>query len=96
MLRGGDSPEDILARIFGNSYELLDRIPVRFHCPCSKERVERAILLLGETAITEMIGESETGESTEVVCQFCNANYYLSVEDLEDLRGRAARRESAA
>ena len=96
MLRDGDSPEDILARIFGNSFELLDRMPVRFHCPCSKERVERAFLLLGETAITEMIGESEVSGSTEVVCQFCNANYYLSVADLEDLRSRAARRESAA
>ena len=49
-----------------------------------------------ETTITEMIGESETSGSTEVVCQFCNANYYLSVADLEDLRGRAARRESPA
>ena len=96
MLRGGDSPEDMLTRIFGNSYEILDRMPVRFHCPCSKERVERAILLLGETAITEMIAESESSGPTEVVCQFCNALYYLSAADLEDLRERAAQRESAA
>ena len=96
MLRGGESPEDILGRIFGNAYELLERKPVRFHCPCSKERVERAILLLGGVAITEMIAESDNDRSTEVICQFCNATYYLSTADLEDLRERAGQRESAA
>jgi molecular chaperone Hsp33 len=96
MLRGGETPEGILARIFGDSFELLDRKPVRFHCPCSRERVERAIMLLGETAISEMVVESEAAGSTEVICQFCNAAYYLSTAELDLLRERAARRESAA
>ncbi len=96
MLRSGDSPEDILARIFGESFDTLDRKPVRFHCPCSKERVERAILLLGENTISEMIAESESSGSTEVICQFCNAAYYLSTAELAELRDRASRRESAA
>ncbi|HSL70549.1 MAG TPA: Hsp33 family molecular chaperone HslO [Longimicrobiales bacterium] len=95
MLRGGDSPEDILSRIFGDSFDLLDRMPVRFHCPCSLERVERAILLLGETAIDEMIAENAHDSATEVVCQFCNATYYLSVDELDSLRQRATR-DSAA
>ena len=96
MLRGGDSPEDILARIFGNAFEVLDRMPVRFHCPCSKERVERALKLLGESAITELIQENESQGTTEVVCQFCNATYYLSRAELESLRSAAGRRETAA
>jgi molecular chaperone Hsp33 len=95
MLRGGDSPEDILSRIFGDDFELLDRMPVRFHCPCSLERVERAILLLGENAIDEMIAECNDG-STEVVCQFCTATYYLSADELDSLRQRARTRDSAA
>lgn len=96
MLRGGDSPEDILARIFGHAFEVLDRMPVRFHCPCSKERVERALKLLGESAITELIQENESKGSTEVVCQFCNATYYLSRAELESLKSVADRRETAA
>jgi molecular chaperone Hsp33 len=96
MLRGGDSPEDILARIFGSAFEVLDRMPVRFHCPCSKERVERALKLLGESAITELIQENESKGTTEVVCQFCNATYYLSRAELESLRSVADRRETAA
>jgi molecular chaperone Hsp33 len=96
MLRGGDSPEDMLGRIFGKSYLLQDRMAVRFHCPCSKERVERAILLLGEAAISEMIQEGAGRGAAEVICQFCNATYYLSLPELEALKTRAVTRESAA
>lgn len=94
MLRSGDTPEAMLARIFGSSFELAEKRPVRFHCPCSKERVERAILLLGENAIQEMLDQDNGGENTEVVCQFCSAAYYLSPQELEQLlitsRERAA------
>jgi molecular chaperone Hsp33 len=96
MLRNGDSPEDMLGRIFGHSFDLLDRMPVRFHCPCSKERVERAIMLLGQDAILEMIGESAARGATEAVCQFCNATYHLSAVELEVLHTRVTNRESAA
>jgi molecular chaperone Hsp33 len=96
MLRGGDAPEDILRRIFGEAHDVLDRMPVRFHCPCSKERVERAIVLLGEEAISEMIAEIDESGSTEVVCQFCNAEYYLNTAELEQLVERSRSRESAA
>ena len=96
MLRGGDTPEDILRRILGDSLEVLDRMPVRFYCPCSLERVERAIMLLGETAIDEVIQEAREKGQTEVVCQFCNAAYYLAVHELESLRERARMRDTAA
>jgi molecular chaperone Hsp33 len=96
MLREGDTPEAILARIFGDGFEVLDRLPVRFHCPCSLERVERAIRLLGESAIQDMIRETASTGSTEVVCQFCNEKYYLSPAELERLKLRNDPRESAA
>jgi molecular chaperone Hsp33 len=94
MLRGGDSPEDILARIFGEAFEVFERTPVRFHCPCSMARVERAMLLLGEAAIAEMIDEAITRGSTEVICEFCQTRYYLSTAQLEALRADA--RDTAA
>jgi molecular chaperone Hsp33 len=96
MLRGGDTPEDILTRILGDSLEILERMPVRFYCPCSLERVERAIMLLGETAIDEVIQEAREKGQTEVVCHFCNATYYLAVHELESLRERARQRDTAA
>jgi len=89
MLRDGDSPEDMLRRIFGNAVEILESRPVRFHCPCSLERVEQAILLLGPEAIEEMIADSNATGSTEVVCQFCSNAYYLDRAQLESLRDTA-------
>ena len=84
MLRQHESPEDILARIFGaDGYSLLDRTPVRFHCPCSRERAERALLLLG----AEQIEELRAGEApgTELKCEFCLAAYEFTDEELAAL-----------
>jgi molecular chaperone Hsp33 len=63
MLRAGDSPEDVLERIFGGGVNMLDRLPVRFHCPCSRERAERALLLLGEEVIRGMINDAASTPS---------------------------------
>jgi len=85
MLRRGDSPDDILARIFPGGYELLDRIPVRFHCPCSRERAERALMLLGQAALGEMRDEGIERGHTEVVCQFCSAEYRFTTAEIDQL-----------
>lgn len=92
MLRSGDSPEGILTRIFPEGYQLLDRLPVRFHCPCSRDRAERALLLLGHEALVEMRDEGLERGHTEAVCQFCAAEYRFSTADIEDLihQARAA------
>ena len=85
MLRAGDSPEDILARIFPHGVDLLDRVPVRFHCPCSIERVERSLLLLGEAELRDIIGTDAAQGFTEVICEFCTTRYELSSARLEEL-----------
>jgi molecular chaperone Hsp33 len=90
MLRAGDSPEDVLRRIFGADAELLDRTAVRFHCPCSAERAERALLLLGEDAILDTIGSSDDG-GAELRCEFCTTTYRLSERELRSLAATATR-----
>ncbi len=92
MLRSGDSPEDILARIFPEGFELLDRVPVRFRCPCSRERAERALLLLGREALVEMRDEAAARAHTEAVCQYCTAEYRFSTAEIDELiqQARAA------
>lgn len=85
MLRQGDAPEDILQRIFPGGFELLDKVPVRFHCPCSRARVERALTLLGPDELEDILkGDADRGH-TETVCQFCTATYTFSVEELQTL-----------
>jgi molecular chaperone Hsp33 len=89
MLRAGDTPEDILTRIFPGGFEAKATTPVRFHCPCTRERAERALVLLGEDAIREII--QEEGEAgAELTCEFCTARYALTLEDLRELAARAA------
>lgn len=85
MLREGDTPEMMLKRIFGDDLQILGSKDVRFNCPCSKDRVERALLLLGKDQIEEIIEADRPKGGTEVVCQFCGETYQISIEELQKL-----------
>lgn len=85
LLDTGRSPEMILEHILGEfGLEILDKIPTRYHCGCTMQRVEKAILSIGRREIQEMIDENEP---IEVNCQFCNAYYLFKTEDLHRLMG---------
>jgi molecular chaperone Hsp33 len=84
LIREGLTPEGILERIFPEGYVLQERKPVRFHCPCSRERFESAIVSLGAEEITQII-EEETADATEVVCHFCNEAYYYTDADMQGI-----------
>jgi molecular chaperone Hsp33 len=90
MLRAGDSPDHVLDRIFDAGFDVLHRTAVRFHCPCTRDRAERALLLLGEQAILEMIGSVASG-GTELKCEFCTRTYALSEIELRALAAAARR-----
>jgi molecular chaperone Hsp33 len=85
MLRDGDSPERMLTRIFDKDLQILENKPVRFHCPCSKERAERALMLLGREELKAIIDADAAKGATEVVCQFCTASYRITIVELEAL-----------
>ncbi len=87
LLDQGKSPEEILEYILGEfGLEILDRVPTRFLCNCTKDRVEKAIVSIGKKEIREMIDE---GKGIEVNCHFCNKNYAFSVEELKELLEKA-------
>jgi molecular chaperone Hsp33 len=88
MLREGITPEGMLARIFPDGFEQLDKYPVSFHCPCSRARFEAAIVSLGESEIQGII-DADSGEATEVVCHFCNEAYHFSREEMEGILAAA-------
>ena len=83
------SPDRILERIFAEDFERLDGYPVRFHCPCSRERFEAAIVTLGREEIHRLIEEEEK-DATEVVCHFCNEAYHFSPDEMMDVLRQAS------
>jgi molecular chaperone Hsp33 len=90
MLRSGDSPEQILARVLGDDVLILDRRGVRFECPCSLDRAERAVRMLGRVAIAEMIEEGAERGGGEVVCEFCTERYLIPLATLREMLDRRA------
>lgn len=83
MLEEGKTPEGILETLLeGFDIEINDRVPTQFHCNCSKERVEKALISIGRKEIQEMIDE---GKEIEMNCHFCNKNYIFTVEELKNI-----------
>lgn len=90
MPEEGKTPEGILETLLeGFDIEINDRVPTQFHCNCSKERVEKALISIGRKEIQEMIDE---GKEIEMNCHFCNKNYKFSVEDLKRILHECRRR----
>jgi redox-regulated HSP33 family molecular chaperone len=65
--------------------QLGEALPVRFHCPCSRERAAATLALLGDHELVSMIEEDGAGE---VTCEFCRSRYHFSDENLETIRRR--------
>ena len=89
MLEAGMTPEDILQEVAGEfGLEILEKVPTRFHCGCSKNRVEKAIVSLGEKDLRELADE---GKPIEVNCHFCNTAYTFTAQELEAILIRSGR-----
>ena len=89
MLDAGMSPEQILEELLGEfGLEINDTLPTRYHCNCSRERIEKALISIGKKDLQEMINE---GEPIEVGCQFCDKKYQVTVDELKGLLARSSR-----
>ncbi|ASN03719.1 Hsp33 family molecular chaperone HslO [Virgibacillus necropolis] len=84
LIREGNSPEEILQRLFGNEeIKMHETLPISFTCKCSKDRIEQAISGLGNEEIQKMIDEDHGAEAT---CHFCNEVYQFDEQDLNLLK----------
>ncbi|MET3576249.1 Hsp33 family molecular chaperone HslO [Bhargavaea ullalensis] len=81
QIDAGLTPEEILQEVLGEeNVEFIDKLPVAFHCNCSKERFGNAIVGLGADEIRDMIEEDGGAEAQ---CHFCMETYQFSKEELE-------------
>lgn len=84
MIEKGNSPEHILEHLFaGEKVNILEQLPVRYKCKCSKERIGRAITGLGNDEIDRMINEDHGASAN---CHFCNETYQFSEAELKALK----------
>ena len=78
-----DGVEEIFAQVLkGIDYHIVSREQVGYRCFCSRERAEEAIACIDASELEDMISE---GKDIEVGCQFCDAKYVFTPEDLRRL-----------
>lgn len=86
LLEEGHTPESLLEKVLeGFDVQINEKMDTRFHCNCSKERVEKALISIGRKELNEMIQE---GKPIEMNCHFCNTNYNFTVEELKEILRR--------
>lgn len=83
LFHAGETPETVLARLFdGIEYDVLEKRDLVFKCGCSRERSEKALIMLGQDEL-EYLLENE-GQAV-VDCHFCHEQYIFTQDDLEGL-----------
>ena len=74
-----EAAQQLLAHL---EMEILETMPLRYHCGCTRERVERALLSLGKDELKDMLAEQG---GAEVGCSFCNRKQVFTAEELKAL-----------
>ena len=83
ILEKNDDPEAMLRTVMSDfDLKILETCPVEYRCYCSRERVERALISLGREELEQML--SEQG-GCQLTCQFCDAVYEFTAEDIQRL-----------
>ena len=83
LLEEGHTPESLLEKVLeGFDVQIMEKTDTRFHCNCTRERVEKALISIGRKELNEMIQE---GKPIEMNCHFCNTNYTFTVEELKEI-----------
>ncbi|MBR4357617.1 MAG: Hsp33 family molecular chaperone HslO [Butyrivibrio sp.] len=84
ILKAGKTPEDLLNILLeGFDVEITDKIDLNFYCNCDKDRVERALMLIGRKELQELINE---GKPVELCCHFCNKKYIFKTSELLEIQ----------
>ena len=83
MLEAGLTPEDILGQVCGDlGVAFMETVEVGYKCYCDRDRVTAAIVSLGKEELTQIRDE---GKTFPVECQFCDAIYSFTPEDITDI-----------
>lgn len=74
---------EIIHRLYHEEdVRIFDTEPLKFFCPCSRERVAAMLKSLGKGEVDSILEEQG---SINVACEFCNHKYEFDVVDAEQL-----------
>jgi molecular chaperone Hsp33 len=86
ITQGLQTPERILTEVLGPlGFETSGSQPVRFLCPCNKDRFGRILITLGRHELEHL---AEQGHA-ELVCHFCREKYEFNRQELEAILAEA-------
>ncbi|MGM9631815.1 MAG: Hsp33 family molecular chaperone HslO [Eubacteriales bacterium] len=89
LFEAGLSNEEICAiALDGIEYDLFDELDCDYLCNCSRARMERALVSLGEAELHKMLAEQVAegkAEQLEVNCRFCNKKHVFTRNDIEKM-----------
>lgn len=78
-----DGEEEVFRQVLqGMEYHLVGEESIEYKCYCSRERVEAALISVGEDELRDM---AQSGEPVEMSCQFCDSIYRFDAEDIKAL-----------
>lgn len=79
LLLGAGSTEDLLRAAVPEAQRVDVDLPLQWFCPCSRDRAENAVRLMGQPELASMVVESQP---VVIDCDFCRSTYEFSVDDL--------------
>lgn len=83
LLEEDPDPEHLLRTVLSDfEMKILESDPVEYRCYCSRERVERALISLGIEELEAILREQG---GCQMTCQFCDAVYDFSAEELSNM-----------
>ncbi len=87
MLYDGCQTVDLVKPYFESIpfMELDHNYPLTYACPCTKDRVVRALETLGHDELEDMIKKNE---KADVTCQVCGRPYLIEIEELTQLKNQ--------
>ncbi len=59
--------------------EILDSRAAEYRCDCSRDRMRRALVSLGQEELARMV---EEGENIEVNCHFCGTTHVFTPDEI--------------
>ena len=72
----------------GIEFDVFDELEVEYKCDCTRDRVERALITLGENDLKGLLDEQEAegkARELEVKCRFCTRKEVFNENDIEKI-----------